>query len=130
MEPPPPTPVPPLASPILPNWPTSTYCIVSTTTPHQAIDALGMPLGPAQYTEYVCVFFYEILLWKFPVRIFSENILSENLFQGLPRIEDFETFESAKCDRVSYRGPVWPRQIGEGQHWAPAAAALLSLSLD
>ena len=89
-----------------------------------------MPLGPAQYTEYVCVFFYEILLWKFPVRIFSENILSENLFQGLPRIEDLETFESAKCDRVSYRGPVWPRQIGEGQHWAPAAAALLSLSLD
>ena len=56
------TPSPPAS---LPNWPT--YCIVSSTTPHQAIDALGMPSRPSTihtiYAKYLyrrTVFFYKI----------------------------------------------------------------------
>ena len=81
------TPSPPAP---LPNWPT--YCIVSSTTPHQAIDALGMPSRPSTiYTIYakysgLPAFFYEIpwnlllnILWENPLKICSGNILQESL---------------------------------------------------
>ena len=128
------TPSPPAP---LPNWPT--YCIVSSTTPHQAIDALGMPSRPSTiYTIYakysgLPAFFYEIpwnlllnILWENPLKICSGNILQESLetlknhkesqgISSLNKVTDLEIFETAKCDAISYRGPVWPRLIGQSK---------------
>ena len=72
------TPSPP---PSLPNWPT--YCIVSSTTPHQAIDALGMPSRPSTiYTIYAkysgLPAFFLLKPLEISSLIFSEKILSKS----------------------------------------------------